>query len=446
MISLGIDVGTTHTKVLALDVAGRETLALHSQPTPSMHDASGDARRPAEVLDVVLRLLSRVVNELDAPADIGAVCVASVGEEVVLLDESRAPIGDSIAWFDPRGREKADAFLSREGADLPLVQRWPPDPSFSLFKLMWLRDRAASEMHRSAAWTDLGDYVLGALGGELVMDWTHASRVGAFDLIDRTWDTETIEAAGLERAMFPTLVAPGSIVGSVAPKVAEQTGLPLRAALVAGGHDHLCAAYGAGVRSNELFLSAGTSEAHLALLEQPLDGHTGRYRLEQGCFVDGEHYYVHLGLPSGHVFRQWRSLLYDGTDDDAMYAEIAATPRGAEGAIFTLSSDLRHGRFDELSLSADRATIMRAVLEGLARSSADLVSELEEISGRRFESILATGRPTREPIWRDLRRATYGRPLTIVPEPESAALGAAIIAATSVDAPGADALITRRSA
>lgn len=443
MISLGIDVGTTHTKVLALEVSSGVTLALYSEPTPVILDLKGAARRPRDVLDVVIGLISRVVSELDTPADVVAICVASIGEEVVLLDEDRAPVGDSIAWFDPRGEEEEVEFIGGAGADVALVRCWRPHPSFSLFKLMWIRDHAPAELRRAAIWTDLGDYVLAALGGELVMDWTHASRVGAFDLLHRTWDIETIEAAHLDPGLFPRLVASGSISGTISADIAGQTGLPSGVVLVAGGHDHLCAAYGAGMRSTELFLSAGTAEAHLALLDRPLAGYAGKYGLEQGCFVDDEHYYVHLGLPSGHVFKQWRSLLYDGTDDDAMYAEIAATEPGADGATFALTSDLRHGHLDRLPFAADRATVMRAVLEGLARSSADLVSALEEVVGYRFETIVAAGHPARVPFWRALRQETYRWPMTVVTEPESAARGAAIIAASSLDARLADALIAR---
>ena len=86
-------------------------------------------------------------------------------------------------------------------------------------------------------------------------------------------------------------------------------------ALVTGGHDHLCAAYGAGVRSTaELFLSAGTSEAHLALLDAPLGGEMAG-RIDQGCFVDAGSYYAHINIHSGHFFKQWRRLLYGDVDE-----------------------------------------------------------------------------------------------------------------------------------
>ena len=56
MITLGVDVGTTHTKVLALEIETGRTLAVESAATPVVRDAAGEAHRPAQVLEVVLEV------------------------------------------------------------------------------------------------------------------------------------------------------------------------------------------------------------------------------------------------------------------------------------------------------------------------------------------------------------------------------------------------------
>jgi len=444
MIALGIDIGTTHTKVLALDIELGRTLAIEAAPAPVRRDADGDLRRPAKVLETVVELLTRVVVRLDDASSIVALSAASVGEEVVLLDARQQPVGDTIAWYDPRGFEQAEAYLDGPGRDMALTRRWPPDATFSLFQLMWLREHRADAYDAASSWTDLGDYVLCGLGGEPVMDWTHASRAGAFDLVKRAWDHDSIKAAGLDIA-FPRLVASGTVVGSVSPEVAQRTGLPGDVSIVSGGHDHLCAAYGAGVRSSsELFLSAGTSEAHLALVDVPMTGDTGRYHIDQGCYVDAASYYVHVNIHSGHFFKQWRGLLYGDMSDETMYAEIESAAMDGE-TTFELADDLRHAQFRSVPYSADRATLMRAILEGLATRSADIVEHLEQANDRFFELILAAGHPTRVPIWKALRLAVYGRRMAAVDEPESAAFGAAVIAAQAVSPSGAGELVARRS-
>ncbi len=444
MITLGIDVGTTHTKVLALDVANGATLALESAPTPVHRDADGETHRPGEVLEVVLTLLSRVVATLPDARAVEALSVASLGEEVVLIDDAGQPVGDSVAWYDPRGFEEARAFSASHGGEVALSRRWPPDPTFSLFKLMWMREYRPDEYRSAVTWTDLGDYVLHGLGGELVMDWAHASRAGAFDITAHTWDPKSIEAAGLD-IDFPRLVPSGTVIGSVDGAIARDIGLSSGVAIVSGGHDHLCAAFGAGVRSTrELFLSAGTSEAHLALLDEPVAGDTGPDRVDQGCYVDDHTWYAHINIHSGHFFKQWRELLYAGVDDESMYSEVSAAT--TDGIAFELADDMRLGRLDGVPYDADRAVLMRAILEGLAHRSAAIIDRLECVSGTPYELVLVAGHPTHLPLWRALRQVAYARPMAAVDEPETAAYGAAVIAARSVAGTAADHLVASRTA
>jgi sugar (pentulose or hexulose) kinase len=432
VITLGIDIGTTHTKALALDVETSRTLALEAVPTPVNKDADGEVRRAGDVLDVVVGLIAAITSSLPDDREVAALSVASVGEEVVLLDAAGQPVGNTIVWHDSRGTDEADAYLSGPGGEVELSQRWPPDATFSLFKLMWLRDHRPADLVAASTWTDLGDYVLHGLGADVVMDWTHASRAGAFDLTARAWDQGSIHAAGLAIA-FPSLVPSGTEIGTLSPQIAEQVGLSTGVRLVAGGHDHLCAAFGAGVHTtSDLLLSAGTSEAHLALLDSPVVDNAGRYHLDQGCFVDGERYYAHVNLHAGHFFRQWRELLYSGVADEAMYAELEAAGDLAAGPRFEVLEGLRTARLDAIPYSAGRAVLMRAVLEGLADRSADIVAFLEEASGRRLDRIIAVGHPPQVPLWRELRQGRYGRPVVVADQPEMTAYGAALMAAGAV--------------
>jgi sugar (pentulose or hexulose) kinase len=355
--------------------------------------------------------------------------VASVGEEVVLLDGAGSPVADAITWYDPRGLGEAARFMAGPGGELPLSRRWPPDATFSLFKLLWIEAHQPDGLALATTWTDLGDFVLHRLGADLVMDWTHASRAGAFDIAARAWDAETIEAVDLGLA-FPRLVPGRTVIGALDERVASRVGLGSDVALVSGGHDHLCGAYGAGVRSTrELFLSAGTSEAHLSLLEAPLEAEAAK-GIDQGCYVDADTWYAHVNIHSGHFFQGWRALLFGGVEDEAMYAAIAAAE--ASGIRFEITDDLRLGRLDDVPYDAEAAAIMRAVLEGLAQRSGAIVDRLEAAAGSPYELVIAAGHPTRVPFWRELRARTYERPMARVTEPETTAFGAAVMAAHAV--------------
>jgi xylulokinase len=433
VITLGIDVGTTHTKVLARDAVSGEALAVETAATPIVRDDAGDAHAPAEVLHVVEQLLTAVAASLGDADRVAALGVASVGEEVVLLDEAQQPTADALAWYDPRGRDEAAAFLDGPGAGLDLVQRWRHDPTFSLFKLLWLREHEPEHYARAVTWTDLGDFVLASLGADVVMDWTHASRAGAFDLQRHAWDLETVAAAGLQ-ITFPRLEPSGAVAGRLRPEAARRLGLPAGVVLVTGGHDHLCAAYAADLQPGDLFLSAGTSEAHLLPLERPIVGDPGRYHLDQGCYVDRERYYAHVNILSGRLYQYWRGRLYPDADDAAVDAELAAVDLAALDLRFVVSDDGHNGHFEGAE-AAGRAERMLAVHVGLADRSADVVAFLEAAAGRSVGRVIAVGHPPQQPLWRELRRRRYDRPLEVRTQPEMAAEGAARLAADAIASP-----------
>ncbi|MEA2025236.1 MAG: FGGY-family carbohydrate kinase, partial [Chloroflexota bacterium] len=110
-----------------------------------------------------------------------------------------------------------------------------------------------------------------------------------------------------------------------------------------------------------------------------------------------------------------------------------------------LAADMRLGRLDGVPYDADRAVLMRAILEGLARRSAAIIDSLERVSGTPYELVLVAGHPTRLPLWRALRQAAYARPMAAVDEPENTAYGAAVIAARSAAGTAADHLVASRT-
>ena len=272
MITLGIDVGTTHTKVLALDVDEGRTLALESAATPVVHEAAGEAHSATDVLETVLELLTVVVRRLPDRARVQALCVASVGEEVVLLDATGAPVGDAITWYDPRGFAEAAAYMAGPGGDLPLRGAGHPTPrSLSSSCSGSAPTSPAPSSTRSPGPTS---GTMCSTGSAPSWSWTghmhHEPVPSTSSSAPGTRPPSRLAELDLD---FPRLVPGRTVIGTLDADLTEHLGLQPGVALVSGGHDHLCAAYGAGVRSTrELFLSAGTSEAHLSLLEAPLEG------------------------------------------------------------------------------------------------------------------------------------------------------------------------------
>jgi len=143
-----IDQGTTSTKCLLIDEAGRMTSVgaiRHRQILPRDGWVEHDA---AELLANVRELLNRAV---DAGAE--ALALANQGETVVAWDRRDGrPICNAIVWQDQRTAAAVDALRTENlEPELKALSGLPLDPYFSASKLRWILDRvaAARELARS---------------------------------------------------------------------------------------------------------------------------------------------------------------------------------------------------------------------------------------------------------------------------------------------------------
>lgn len=402
----GIDIGTTRTKAVVYDAGAGTVVARAAVSTPVRRRPSGDVRDPAAVVAAARQVLTETVA---AGGGIAALAVASVGEEVVLLDGEGAPIGEVLTWYGPHGAQERDQLAGERGAQAVAGL----DPSFSVCKLAWLRRHRPGELARARTWTDLSGFVAAQLlGGGLEgvrVDLSHASRTGLLDLGGRAWDRAVLDQLSLGDLPLPPLTPSGTMIGE---------------GVVSGGHDHFCGAYAAGVRRpGQAFLSAGTSEAQVVLTREPpgpgVDG---------GCFVTGDLYYAHLPTPAGRLYQGWRDLLYAEADDDQVMAEVVEVPEGSGGVTVRFDRAGARTTLADVPLDVTRGVLLRALMEGLAGEAERTTDTLERATGERISEIVVAGPPATSPAWRALRTRASTRALRFSDEPEAGALGAALLA------------------
>ncbi|GAA0430642.1 FGGY-family carbohydrate kinase [Leifsonia naganoensis] len=428
MTFIGIDIGTTRIKALLYDPASPER-RLTERRTPVTSSAIGDLRDADAVLDAVVACLdelleSATVEERAALAGIG---VTALSEEVVLLDEDGSSIGAMPTWYN---REAGTAAARERGID----------SSFSWAKLRWAFDDLAdggsarfpgTRSDDVTGVTTLSGYIADRLAaaGRFVIDHSHASRTGFFDVRTATWEPDAFTGTGWPASALPELVPTGAIVGTLDATFSQRWGVPATGAVALAGHDHFCGAFAVGVRGEgEVYLSAGTSEAHCLIVDDaptgPLPDGVGL-----GRYVDGQRFYLHRQLPSGHLYQQWRGLLGLAGLTQMEEAELlAAQPIGSRGATVVpgTGTDARSS-FLAVDPDAGAATLLRALLEGLACAALETDRDLERISQRPITAIVASGVPCRSPFWQELRGQLSAAPLTVSDEEEAPALGAALI-------------------
>jgi xylulokinase len=443
---IGIDIGTQSIRALLADARGR-TIACAARPTPTIHLGSGQAEYDPEALwHTTLDALGELARAVPPGGEVAGIACASMGEACVLVDETGASLGHAITWFDRRTETQAASFERKIGGErLFAITGLPADPTLTLCKLLWHRERQPALFARARCALNLANWIAFRLCGEAASDESLASRTLCLDMATRAWSAEVLAVADLDPAMLPPLRPSGTPLGSVRAEVLAQTGLPGRPVVGVGGHDHVCGGFAAGAgRPGVLLDSLGTAEALFLTVARPVVTAENRHKGFWQGIIGLHRPFAYLGAginSSGGTIEWFRTLLGDAEHPvpahDALIAEAAALPPGSHGTGFLphlaygtppyidLAS---RGGFVGLTTGTTRGAMFRAVLEGLALEARLCVDAMAALPGAGVPAeIRVIGGGTRNPLFLRIKASVYGRPLTVIGEPEATALGAALL-------------------
>jgi len=241
-------------------------------------------------------------------------------------------------------------------------------------------------------------------------------------------------------------VPSGTIVGSVAPGIAEKLGLASDVPVVAGGHDQPCGALGAGVVEPGLAMYAtGTVECICPAFDEPIFAENlFRNNL---CTYDhtlgGMYTTVLFSLTGGNLLRwfrdEWGQLEADeasrtGADVyDLLIDRMAKEPTELLTLPYFTPSGTPYfdakvpGAILGLRLATKRADVLRALLEGIALEMRLNVDILEQ-AGLEIREFRAIGGGAKNLTLTQLKADVLNRPITTLAVTEAGCLGAAMLA------------------
>lgn len=445
---LGLDVGTTNLKCLALDAAGT-IVAQASEPTPRSHPRPGWTDfEPGPLWDAVGRAIRAVVARVARPEAIRGIAVSSLAESVVPIGAQGQPLGPAIAWFDLRTVPECEWLRERIGDEtLFNVTGVNPDPMFGLCKILWTKNHAPDVFRQARLWLHMADFVAYQLSGVAATDPSLACRTLAYDPRLGRWADELLETVGVPPSSLPPVRRSGTALGTVTPAAAAATHLPTTTVVSVGIHDHIGGAFAAGgLRAGVLFDSFGTTESLLTVVPKPrFDPRTAAAGFAQGavwteepeaaCFLMG-------GILTAGAAVEWfrRELGGGPAVDVAELVREAAAVNEAAVPVFLPHLDRSvsphpdaraAGAFVGIKLSTTRGAMFRAVLEGLAfetRAIADALVSRDVVGLPPFEKILSIGGSLQNRLLTQIKADVYGFPIRINPVRETVSLGAALLA------------------
>ena len=440
---MGIDVGTTGVKGVAIDPSGA-VLARSEAEYPLSTPQSGWAEQnPIDWWEATEGVLGELRLQAGEPTGIG---LSGQMHGLVVLDSDDDVLRPAILWNDQRTAEECAEIERTIGLErLIALTGNRALPGFTAPKLLWLRRHEPDIYGRIARVLLPKDYVRLRLTGAHATDVSDASGTLLLDVAHRRWSEEVLNTLELDPQWLPTALESPAVSGETAG------GVPV----AAGGGDQAAGAVGVGVdRPGPLSVVLGTSGVVFTALEKFAADREAR--VHAFCHaIPAQWHAMGVMLSAAGSLRWLRDIIGSGIDYDALLAQADRWPAGSEGLIFLpylagertphADPDAR-GAFVGLSVRHDRGALARAVLEGVAyglRDSLDLVAEL----GGQPELARASGGGARSDLWLRVVASALELPLERVAVDEGAAFGAALLggvaAGTWPDVPAAVAATVR---
>ncbi|MBC9727245.1 gluconokinase [Streptomyces sp. TRM68367] len=434
-VVLGIDLGTTATKVVAVDGALRPVSTVE-RATPLRSTPDGAAvHNPEAVLGAVIE----AVRESAAACarhghTVSGLSFSAALHTLLALDASGAPLTPALSWADTRSADVARR-LRADGAggeELHRATGTPVHPMTPLTKLAWFGAREPGLARRAAVWCGLKDYVLSMLTGRLVTDLSCASATGLMNMHTTDWHPPALEVAGVSAGRLPELVPPTAVF-ALCSEPAAVLGLPSGLPVVAGAGDGPLANLAVGATAPATAaLSLGTSGALRVVRDRPGVDEQCRvfcYYLADGLWVLGG------AVSNAGVVAQWAADSFGGVDVADLLNEAAEVEPGAEGLVALphllgerapwWDPDAR-GALIGLRRGHGRAHMTRALIEGVGQQLA-LVRDSMPTAGAPVSTVRATGGALRSPLWAEVMAAALDMPLEIIDDAAGSGHGAALL-------------------
>jgi len=448
-ITLGIDVGTSGTKTLAIDDKGT-ILASASAEYPCEHPRPGwSEQNPDLWWEAVKITIARLLGSgRFKPADVAGIGLSGQMHGSVFLDAAGRVIRPALLWNDQRTAAECREIEQKAGGREALI-RMVANPALTGFtapKVLWVRAHEPSNWERVRQVLLPKDYVRYRLTGTFATEVSDASGTLLLDVANRRWSRELLTKLDIDPALLPPCHESPEVSARLSELGSKATGLPVGTPVVGGGGDQPAGAVGNGiVRQGVVSATMGTSGVVFAHAETL--GFDPLGRLQRGCHaVPGAWHVMGVVLAAGGSFQWFRNELGKAEVAAAKLAgedpyflltdEAALAGPGAEGLFFLpyLTGE-RTPHFDPdakgawigLTVRHGRAHMIRSVLEGATFAMRDSLELIREM-GVSIDQVRISGGGARNALWKQIQADIYGCDVHTLNSTEGPAFGVALLA------------------
>ena len=450
---IGVDIGTQSTKALLVGSDGRVLVSASQAYQVDTPRPMWAEQWPDVWFDAVTNCVRRLMSEatIDA-AQVKALCVSSLyGGSGIPVDDEMKPLHPCLIWMDRRATSEVEWVRNHvDMARLESVTGNGVDSYYGYTKILWIKNAQPDVWAHTRYFLPPNSYVNYRLTGQVAVDHSSAGNIGGiYDITNRCWSAEMLEALGIPARMMPErLVDPAEKVGGLTAEWADKLRLAPGTPVMGGGVDAAMATLAAGVtKPGDHVAMIGTSMCW-GYINERTEARHGLISFP-AVFDSRERLYVFGGAITAGASVSWYREQFcqaeilqaqqSGADPHVLLEEKAAgIAAGSDGVMFLpylmgerspVWDAKASGAFLGLNLFHTRAHLYRAVLEGVTFALNHNIVTGAKGAHRLDDRLIVVGGAAHSDLWMQIIADVTGFKIFTIREEVEAALGAAILAA-----------------
>lgn len=417
---VGLDLGTSGVRAVAIDDMGKVCAKAARPLPPSRRCGSRVAQRPADWWEGVVGVLEVLLEQI-TPGEVRSIAVDGTSGTLLLTDADGRPLTEALMYDDAR----ADAQLRR-------IKRVAPARSAAagggsaLARMLHLQSECPAARHA----LHQADWIAGCLMQRFgISDENNALKLG-YDPVSRGWP-QWISLLDVPERLLPAVVPPGEAIGHVASGLARDLGLAPDARVIAGTTDSVAAFLGTGAgQAGDAVTSLGSTLVVKMLCERPVfapEFSVYSHRLGDVWLVGGASNTGGAALLEFFDVETLRRL--SNRLDPGRTTGLDYYPLVGVGERFPINDPTMRSRTSPRP--ADDTVFLQGLLEGIARIEASAYRLLESLGAPSPKLVRTVGGGADNEAWTQIRTRFLGVPAASS-EGAGAAYGAALLARRGV--------------
>lgn len=447
---LGLDIGTSGTKALVMDSAGKVLATSSAGHDVSSPQPGWSEQDPAQWYAACIEATHAVIAKAGVDGkEIVGVGLSGQMHGLVITDDAGTPLRPSIIWNDQRTAQQAMEIEQAVGGKERLIELTgnAAMTSFTLTKLLWVRQNEPDVYGRIKHMLLPKDYVRLRMTGEYVGEVSDMSGTLMLDQQKRDWSDTILSTFEIDRDILPPVIESHEISGRLTRHAAEELGLKEGTPVVGGGGDQPAGAIGNGIcREGLTSATIGTSGVVYVHSSQYRTDPQSRVNTFCSC-VDGQWCMFGCVLSAGGSLQWLRNTVggefvamarENGDDPYNLMTQSAAKAQAGSGGVFFLpyltgertphADPLARGGWIGVTARTTRDDLIRSVMEGVTFAMADVLCVLRD-RGIKVDQVRLSGGGARSEFWRQMQADIYASDCCTVNCDEGPAYGVALLAA-----------------